>query len=430
MYNQKMKNIELLNKYNCVNFDAKEWASVVLGIRKSLNLSQTELSKRLEIGRQSISRFEAKQRVPNDESISKILAFIKENNFNVEELIKIGNNHVDEYLRREKFNKLNLEKSEELAELIGIILGDGEIKRDGSIRISFDPKKDKNYHRRRTSTLIGNLLASNIGFESYKRFSFYNIAFVRYLEQDCGIKCGSKSKSNIGIPKWCLERKEFASAVLRGLFDTDGYFAYCGGSLEIMYGRFSDKCKQLVDDIKTALNFLEINHVTKHTKDGRYRIRILNKKEVLKFFSIVGTSNIKHIIRFLLWRVSRYEAKIEKEGLTHLTKTLNEMIKMDISNVRLPFHWSMENDDFLNYINIDKYLLQGLELRNLFKWNIFAKDLSAKIGDEQIANHLGINTRSVRKYKDGTRLPSAMFVHKLINLAEKNNIQISNYKCD
>ncbi|MBI2659606.1 helix-turn-helix domain-containing protein [Candidatus Woesearchaeota archaeon] len=389
MHNQKMENRELLNKYN-VKFDAQEWTLIVLGIRKTLNLSQIQLSKKLGICRQSISRFEAKQRVPNDESISKILAFIKENNFNVEELIKIGNNYVDEYLSREKFNKLNLEKSEE------------------------------------------NLLASNIGFESYKRFSFYNIAFVRYLEQDCGIKCGSKSKSNIGIPKWCLERKEFASAVLRGLFDTDGYFAYCGGSLEIMYGRFSDKCTQLVYDIKTALNFLEINHVIKHTKDGRYRIRILNKKEVLRFFSIVGTSNIKHIIRFLLWRISRYEAKIEKEGLIPLMKTLNEMIKMDISNVKLPFHWGIENYDFSHHINIDNYLLKGLELRNLFKWNIFTKDLSAKIGDEQIANCLGINTRSVRKYKDGTRIPSAMLVHKLINLAKNNNIQIqiSNYKRD
>ena len=55
---------------------------------------------------------------------------------------------------------------------------------------------------------------------------------------------------------------------------------------------------------------------------------------------------------------------------------------------------------------------------------------SAKVGDEQIANYLNVNNRSVRKYKDGTRMPSAMLVHKLINLAEKNNIQISNYKRD
>ena len=74
----------------------------ILGIRKKFNLSQTELSKRLGIYRQTISRYEAKQRNPNMDSTSKILSFIKENSLSIEELIKIGNDYSSEHQKREK----------------------------------------------------------------------------------------------------------------------------------------------------------------------------------------------------------------------------------------------------------------------------------------------------------------------------------------
>ena len=427
MYNQKMENIELLNK---VNFDAKEWASIVLGIRKSLNLSQTELATRLGFSRYTPMRYENCLKIPRKNSIKKVLKLIEENNLDIEKVKELGRNCVSGFAKDTKIPKLKLEYSKELAELIGILLGDGEIMKDGTLRISFDLKKDLNFHYRRTFPLIKNLLGNKLRYESYKRFVFYNTAFVRFLNQDCGLRSGNKSRNNWEIPKWCLEKNEYSIAVLRGLFDTDGYFGYWGGSLEIMYGRFSDRCIGLVNSIQYAFKMLNFNPVIKHTKDGRYRIRIQNKKEVIRFFSIIGTSNLKHIVRFLLWRINRYEARIEIEGLKSLVNRVNQLIKFDIGNVKLPFYWNSENKDFVDYIMVDDSMIKGAEFRNLFKWNLISKDLIEKVSDVEIAKELGITARSVRKWREGVRIPSGLLVHKLINIAEKNNIKLSDYRCN
>ena len=91
---------------------------------------------------------------------------------------------------------------------------------------------------------------------------------------------------------------------------------------------------------KKLLNF---NPIVKHTKDGRYRIRIQNKRETIKFFSNIGTSNIKHVVRFLLWRIAGYEAKIEKEGLKKLIYLTNKVIETKIERTELPYFWSNQH---------------------------------------------------------------------------------------
>ena len=74
----------MINNSDLKRNDLRE---IILGIRKKLNLSQTKLHKKLGVSRQSISRFEAKQRTPNGESINKILNFVKENNLDIKETI-------------------------------------------------------------------------------------------------------------------------------------------------------------------------------------------------------------------------------------------------------------------------------------------------------------------------------------------------------
>ncbi len=403
------------------------WQKIILGIRKKLDLSQTQLVKKISLGRQSISRFEAKQRAPNKDSIQIIIRFIKENNLNIEELIKLGNDYSNEYTKREKVAKLDLENSEELAELIGIILGDGEIKKDGSIRIAFDPKKDKNFLNRRVFLLVKTLLNNKIGFESYKRIHFGNMAFVRYLKS-IDLNPGSKFESDWKIPDWCFDKQYYTSAVLRGLFDTDGYFGYLNGSLEIMLGRFSDRSYNLVKSISLALNNLAIKHRIKQSKDKRYKVLITNKVDVIKFLNLIGTSNLKHIVRFLLWRLNKYEAKIELEGLGNLLKIIHRYIDINIEDVNLPFFWNFDNEYFLEYIKIDLDEVHGAEIRNLYKWPEVTKNLIKLIGNKALADYFNITERSVRKWREGIRNPSERFILNLIELSKANNINLEAYK--
>ena len=134
---------------------------------------------------------------------------------------------------------------------------------------------------------------------------------------------------------------------MRGLFDTDGFFAYWGGSTEVMFGRFSDKNTNLVKSIERGLDYFGLKYKTAHTKDGRFRIRMHSKKDVLRFFELIGTSNIKQVTRFLLWRISAYEARIEIEGLNKLINKTNKL-GINIEEIKLPFFWNSETKSNFN----------------------------------------------------------------------------------
>ncbi len=336
------------------NFSKKELANLVRGIRKSFNLSQVELANMLRLSRYSCLRYENMQDFPRIKTLQKILAYATETKLSLFDLQEVGKLFQDGYSKDMRAPKLQLKASVDLAELLGIILGDGEILKDGTIRIAFDPKKDKNFLYRRVFYLVKKLLGCRVAFESYKRIAFYKSSFVRLLIEDYGLNTGSKSRSNINIPKWCLENPEYCKAVLRGLFDTDGYFGYWNGHVEVMFGRFTDKCTNLVGNITYGLESLEFKPIVKHTKDGRYRIRITNKKDVLKFFIIIGTSNLKHIVRFLLWRIAGYEAKIEKEGLPKLISLTNRLTDSDIRKISVPYFWINKHKiTWSNYIEDD-----------------------------------------------------------------------------
>jgi len=337
-----------------------DWQIIIIGLRKRLGLSHEKLANKIGVSRRSVGKYELGERKPNKEIQEILLEFIKNNNLNIKNLEITGKSFLEEAASREKSRMLNLSFSKELAEFIGIILGDGEIHKDGTIRISFDPKKDENFLYRRVFVLIERLLGNEISFESDKRVAFYNKDFVKFLEFECNLGSGSKSKSNISIPDWCLESKEYVKSVLRGLFDTDGYFGHWGGSIELMFGRFSDRCTNLVKDIEMCLTLLGIGFSTKHTKDGRYRIRMHSQRDIIRFFNMVGTSNIKHIVRFLLWRIARYEARIEIEGMKGACRKLNKLINIKISRTPIPFIWLLGNNETLNeYIKEDEAFLKS-----------------------------------------------------------------------
>ncbi len=400
----------------------EQWASLIVGMRKKLEMSQAELAECIGICRQGISRYECFQRKPNIDSRKKISEFVNKKNLDFNRLMKKGKHHIEDYKSRQQVETANLEHSSELAELIGVILGDGEIHPDGNVRISFDPNKEHYYITQRLFFLINKILDVKITFESYKRLSFYDISFTRYLEEECNLTPGNKFKNGWKIPKWCFKDKKYLTSILRGLFDTDGYIAYYDGSVTVMMGRFSDKCENLVRSITKGFSCLQLNYVCKHTKDGRYRIRIQNKLNLIRFFELIGSSNLKHIIRFLLWRICSYEAKIEKEGLKNLIKRLNSKINIEIRAINIPFKWNIEQSNFIEYLKEDIMIKTGQKIRNAFKWNEILPKMLDTETISQVSKDLNINKRSVRKWRGGKRNPSPRYMPYLKAIAKEKGL--------
>lgn len=119
-------------------------------------------------------------------------------------------------------------KSEQLAEFFGIMLGDGGISKY-QIKITLNRLTDEKYIFY-VSTLIQKLFKINPSVLIYPddpiRKSIANIQvssreLVEYLTKN-GLVIGHKLKQKVTVPGWILSNEKFCIACARGLVDTDG----------------------------------------------------------------------------------------------------------------------------------------------------------------------------------------------------------------
>lgn len=193
------------------------------------------------------------------------------------------------------------EKSEDLVEFIGIMLGDGGITRK-QISITLHSEDDREYFQF-VFGLVKKLFKVEPGV--YKRKDSRTICLqvsrmnlVDFLVH-LGLKKGNKVKQGVDIPKWIKGRKKFEIACLRGLIDTDGgIFTHrykVNGKLcaykKMCFGSHSKPLLESVDKILSGLGF-----TPKIKKEDLY---LYNEREVKRYFKEIGTHNPKHLRRFL-----------------------------------------------------------------------------------------------------------------------------------
>lgn len=202
---------------------------------------------------------------------------------------------------------LSKEPTPELSEIIGIMLGDGNLYLDKKFKfhtiICFN-KKETSY-----LDYVKNL------FEEY----FYPYKFrLQELENEfflmnvskciggvlelVGIKAGNKVKNKVEVPKWIFGDRKFIISLLRGIFDTDGcvYRKY-DNYVQIQF-KFAGYT--LLKSVRDALIKLDYNP-TKIQKGyniskGKiyWKFYLSRQNEVKRFFFEIKPANVKHIERF------------------------------------------------------------------------------------------------------------------------------------
>lgn len=191
--------------------------------------------------------------------------------------------------------------SENLAEFIGIMLGDGGMT-NNQIRITLNKIDDRHY-----AQYVGGLIHKLFGeypsiFERDKRGVLEIVVsgqkLVRFL-QNKGLVVGNKIRQHIEIPKWIYQRKEWRVMALRGLFDTDGSIYQDRHTLKEVHYKsvcvaYTSYSHNLLTDIYDSLRLLGFSP----TKSTINRIMVRKREEVLNFFAILRPSNKKHIDRF------------------------------------------------------------------------------------------------------------------------------------
>lgn len=214
--------------------------------------------------------------------------------------------------------------SEELAEDVGIHIGDGCMNiypnpngTDYYYKCGGHPENEKLWFDNFIVPLKRHLFnlsleAKNLSDKTYG-IQFRSKAIVEFYHKVIGIPLGAKSK-NVSIPPIIKSSNiEIQLACLRGIFDADFSLTFKRKYKDIHYypvikGEFASK--QLVDSIKLLLTKLEFKFFSNvySTFDSRsqrvsteYYIFLSGETNLKKWFDIIGSNNPNNLTKFEIW---------------------------------------------------------------------------------------------------------------------------------
>ena len=205
-----------------------------------------------------------------------------------------------------------LSPSKELAELFGIILGDGSITKT-QIKISLDRFADSRY-----ASFVAKLINLTIrekpsNFNSKNTIELYlsGVNLVKMLEK-MGLKRGNKVAHQVAIPDWIMRDKEYSRACLRGLFDTDGgIYIHKHGNGKWRWNNlgwcFTNYSLPLVANVKKILMSNGIK-----PRGNEKRVFLYAIPEIRKFMEIIGSSNSKNIDKYQRYMKYSYNYEWKK----------------------------------------------------------------------------------------------------------------------
>ncbi|MDP7116217.1 MAG: LAGLIDADG family homing endonuclease [Candidatus Woesearchaeota archaeon] len=224
--------------------------------------------------------------------------------------------------KKDKLKGLELpdNPSPELAYLVGVLAGDGNIfvrkeKHDYRVKCVGDPKHERLFYDnvlKRAMYQVFNIMIDNKLQDSSKTYGFYiySKALVTYLNQFGGLPIGKKY-SKLRIPKW-IGKKGFIPQFIRGLADTDFCLTYKKGNYPCIVG--SSKSREFFQEVsvelkKLGFTFYEVYDSKQY--DSRFK----------KGYSIINRIEINGWKNYCLW--------MHKVGFTNprIIKKINAVVR-------------------------------------------------------------------------------------------------------
>lgn len=195
--------------------------------------------------------------------------------------------------------------SQELAELFGILIGDGGISKY-QVNITLNGETDKLYSEF-VINLFNKLFEITPKIYKVKNSKAINISISRsnlasFLVKQ-GLKLGHKINQGLCIPNWIMKSRKYKIPCLRGMIDTDGSIVHeihKSKDKKYQYPRlnFTSASPILIKQTFTILS--ELNFKPKIRRGGR-SVQLENLEEICDYFLIVGSSNPKHLERIKAW---------------------------------------------------------------------------------------------------------------------------------
>lgn len=185
-----------------------------------------------------------------------------------------------------------------LAELLGILAGDGHI---GEYQVSVTTNSETDAdHALYVRSLFQKLFKVPVSYATRKD-SKACVVFVsskevsRFLVAK-GMRRGHKIRGGVCMPAWVKTKKGYQTAFIKGLLDTDGCVYI---DKHIIRGReyrnigmaFTNRSLPLLADFKETLE----SYGFSPTQKTKYTVFLRRKEEIRRYFDFIGSSNPKHI---------------------------------------------------------------------------------------------------------------------------------------
>jgi DNA-binding transcriptional regulator WhiA len=203
-----------------------------------------------------------------------------------------------------------MEKEERTAEFVGVMLGNGCI---GIYDCKFNERRTKQYQLKVTLDSRNKQYTDYVYNLMKEVLEVKPVIYYKKRENTVDIRTFRKEKvlyalNEIGLkisPKW--DRMEipekytqgnFGILVVRGLFDTDGSVTIFNNN-GTLYPRIEIRMSPspAQQQIIELLNKLGFNYKIQKLERGKIKIRLSGKKELQKWFKIIGSSNCRYIHR-------------------------------------------------------------------------------------------------------------------------------------
>jgi intein/homing endonuclease len=196
-----------------------------------------------------------------------------------------------------------LKKNTKLAELFGIILGDGHLQEHqdknkerykGSYFVEITLNEGEKELINRTKSLLRDI--TKIEPKEYNksgkaiRIVVHSKELVKKFK-NLGLESGNKKENQVSVPKWIKEDKEFSKSCLKGLIDTDGsIYQDSRNNKSYLRIQFKNHSIPLLNDFSKMAENLDVKTV----KGGEYQLQI-SRSSINKFIHQVEPIKAKHV---------------------------------------------------------------------------------------------------------------------------------------
>lgn len=282
-------------------------------VKAKLNLSWNKLAKKLKVGESYLVNDLRKERRTLSENIYKRLCELGNINFDKNIIRYLNSNwgqikggksvKIRKNLFVKKETKILCKKSVELAEIIGIILGDGSIftipeKSIYQVHVAGNLNDEKEYLMEHVKPLFEKIFKIKMNTKIAKNgiYVWKQSKDLVYTLNFYGLSSGNKKTNNAKIPDWIMDNKTYLKACIRGIFDTDGC-VYPKNKTNLYPNIWiSSAIPSLRESITNGLKKLDLN--LSQWRDSRNDASLRRRDEVFKFFNVISFNNSKHIKRW------------------------------------------------------------------------------------------------------------------------------------